>query len=124
MYKANPDVKSGYYNITLTNGISIVTVYCEMEGMNWDEDGGWTRVTYLSMTEPGTACPSGLTQRGYFNLNHDVCGQHTATHGGCGSTFFSTYSLNYTKVCGRVRGYQYHTPDAFQLLSTNSIDSY
>ena len=29
IYKANPDVKSGYYNIILTNG-SIVTVYCDM----------------------------------------------------------------------------------------------
>ena len=39
IYKANPDVKSGYYNMILTNG-SIVTVYCDMEGMNCDEEGG------------------------------------------------------------------------------------
>ena len=122
IYKANPDVKSGYYNITLTNG-SIVTVYCDMEGMNCEEEGGWTRVAYLNMTEPGTTCPSGLTQTGYININHDVCGQSNPSSAGCDSTFFSTYSLTYTKVCGHVRGYQYVSPNAFN-ISTSDIDSY
>ena len=122
IYKANPEVKSGYYNITLTNG-SIVTVYCDMEGNNCDEEGGWTRVAYLNMTEPGTTCPSGLTQTEYININHDVCGRPNPSSAGCDSTFFSTYSLNYTKVCGHVRGYQYRSPDAFNTGTTN-IDSY
>ena len=113
---------SGYYNIILSNG-SIVTVYCDMEGINCDEEGGWTRVTYLNMTEPGTTCPSGLTQTGYININHDVCGRPNPSSAGCDSTFFSTYSLNYTKVCGHVRGYQYRSPDAFNTGTTN-IDSY
>ena len=122
IYKANPDVKSGYY--TLTNG-SIVTVYCDMEGINCGEQKGWTRVAYLNMTEPGTTCPSGLAQTGYNNLDHHVCGRSTASsRGSCNSTFFSTYSINYTNVCGRVRGYQFGTPDAFQLHPTNSIESY
>ena len=119
IYKANPDVKSGYYNITLTNG-NIVTVYCDMEGMNCDEERGWTRVAYLNMTEPGTTCPSGLTQTGYININHDVCGRSGP---GCDSTFFSTYSLNYTKVCGQIRGYQFATPDAFN-TGTSNIESH
>ena len=122
IYKANPDVISGYYNITLTNG-SIVTVYCDMEGINCDEEGGWTRVAYLNMTEPGTTCPSGLTQTGYININHDVCGRPNPSSAGCDSTFFSTYSINYTKVCGQVRGYDYRSPDAFAIQSSN-IDSY
>ena len=122
IYKANPDVISGYYNITLTNG-SIVTVYCDMEGINCDEEGGWTRVAYLNMTEPGTTCPSGLTQTGYININHDVCGRPNPSSGGCDSTLFSTYGLNYTKLCGQVRGYQYRSPDAFN-TETSDIDSY
>ena len=122
IYKANPDVKSGYYNITLTNG-SIVTVYCDMEGINCDEEGGWTRVAYLNMTEPGTTCPSGLTQTGYNNLDHHVCGRSNPSSGGCDSTFFSTYSINYTNVCGQVIGYQYRSPDAFN-TGTSDIDSY
>ena len=123
IYKANPDPKSGYYNITLTNG-SIVTVYCDMEGINCDEEGGWTRVAYLNMTEPGTTCPSGLTRYSqYIDISHDVCGQSNTSSGGCDSTFFSTYSVNYTKVCGQVRGYQYHSPDAFK-TGTSDINSY
>ena len=119
IYKANPDVISGYYNITLTNG-SIVTVYCDMEGMNCDEEGGWTRVAYLNMTEPGTTCPSGLTQTGYININHDVCGRPNPSSGGCYSTFFSACSINYTKVCGQMRGYQFATPDAFTSFNIGS----
>ena len=75
------------------------------------------------MTEPGTTCPSGLTQTGYINITHDVCGRPNPSSAGCDSTFFSTYSLNYTKVCGHVRGYQYRAPDAFNVGSSN-IDSY
>ena len=122
IYKANPDAKSGYYNIILTNG-SIVTVYCDMVGINCDEEGGWTRVAYLNMTEPGTTCPSGLHQTGYNNLNHDVCGRPTPSSAGCDSTFFSTYSINYTRICGQVRGYQFASPDAFN-TGTSDIDSY
>ena len=126
IHQVYPSATSGYYNITLTNG-NIATVYCDMEGMNCDEEGGWTRVAYLNMTEPGATCPSGLTQTGYININHDVCGRSGA---GCNSTIFSTYTLNYTKVCGQIRGYQYYSPDAFGMggpgppTGTNDIDSH
>ena len=122
IYETNPDVKSGYYNITMNNG-SIVTVYCDMEGINCDGDGGWTRVAYLNMTEPGTTCPSGLNQTGYININHDVCGRPNPSGPGCDSTFFSTYSLDYSNVCGQVRGYQYGSPDAFN-TGNSDIESY
>ena len=117
IHQVYPSATSGYYNISLTSG-SIVTVYCDMEGMNCDEEGGWTRVANLNMTEPGTTCPSGLTQRGYSNINHEVCGRPSDP--GCDSTTFSTYGLNYTNVCGRVRGYQFSTPDAFTTVSGES----
>ena len=117
IHQVYPSATSGYYNITLTNGIN-VTIYCDMEGINCDKEGGWTRVAYLNMTEPGTTCPSGLTQTKYIDINHDVCGRSGA---GCDSTFYSTYSVNYTKICGQVRGYQYDSPDAFH---GGDIDSY
>ena len=94
-----------------------------MEGINCDEEGGWTRVAYLNMTEPCTTCPSGLTQTQYININHDVCGRPTPSSAGCDSTFFSTYSINYTRICGQVRGYQFASPDAF-FSGINDIDSY
>ena len=92
-----------------------------MEGINCDEEGGWTRVAYLNMTEPGTTCPSGLTQTEYINITHDG-GRPYPSSQGCNSTFFSAYSVNYTKVCGQVRGYQFCSPDAFN-TGTGDIDS-
>ena len=94
-----------------------------MEGMNCDEEGGWTRVAYLNMLEPGTTCPSGLTQEEYINIHHDVCGRPNTPEAGCYSAFFSTYSLNYAKVCGQVRGYQFGPTQAFYSGSAG-IDSY
>ena len=75
------------------------------------------------MTELGTTCPSGLTQTRYININHDVCGRPNPSSAGCNSSFFSTYSINYTKICGQVRGYQYDSPDAFNTGGIG-IDSY
>ena len=94
-----------------------------MEGINCDEEGGWTKVAFLNMTEPGTTCPSGLTQTGYINITHDVCGRPNPSSGGCNSTLFSTYSINYTKICAQVRGYQFRQPEAFDTV-TIDIDSY
>ena len=60
-----PSAPSGYYNIT-TNG-STVLVYCDMEGTNCGGEGGWTRVAYVNMTQPGATCPQGLNQTSYNN---------------------------------------------------------
>ena len=58
-----------------------------MEGISCDEEGGWTRVAYLNMTDPGTTCPSGLTQTGHVNISHDVCGRRRLYGQCCDSTF-------------------------------------
>ena len=110
-----PNATSGYYNLTITNG-SIITLYCDMEGNNCGEEGGWTRIGFVNMSEPGTTCPTGLTEGQYDNIT--LCGlNHTALDNTydpvCNSTFFSTYGLNYSKVCGQVRGYQYGGAEGF-----------
>ena len=45
-----------------------------MEGNNCGEEGGWTRIGFVNMSEPGTTCPTGLTEGQYDNigLNHTV----------------------------------------------------
>ena len=94
-----------------------------MNGTHCDGNGGWTRVAYLNMTESGACCPPGLKLNRYNNINHGVCGRQNTSSPGCSSTNFSTLGLNYHKVCGQLRGYQYHTPDALHSLSED-IDSY
>ena len=114
----NPTAPSGYYNITLSNG-SQVEVYCDMEGSDCDGEGGWTRVTFVNMSEPGSSCPPGLVQ--YDSIfNTSLCWINNGTiFDGCNSTFFSTYDLKYTKVCGQVRGYQYGYLGAFYCYINN-----
>ena len=94
-----------------------------MKGTHCDGKGGWTRVAYLNMTESGATCPPGLSLQQYNNIDHGLCGRPNPSSAGCNSTIFSTLGLNYYKVCGQVRGYQYRSPDGFHPLSAG-IDSY
>ena len=112
LLQSQPAATSGYHFITLSNG-NQVEVYCDMEGSHCDGEGGWTRVALVNMSEPGSSCPPGLVQ--YDNIfNTSLCwinkGRNPYT--GCNSAFFSPYGVNYTKVCGQLRGYQYGHPDA------------
>ena len=65
-------------------------------------------MAYVNMTQPGATCPQGLNQISYNNKS--LCG--TNGHG-CTSTVFPTL-VEYSMVCGQVRGYQYRAPLAFQ----------
>ena len=94
-----------------------------MKGTMCDGRGGWTRVGYLNMTHPGAECPPGLTEHKYNNLKHEVCARPHRSGGGCASTTFPTLGLSYYKVCGQVRGYQFHSPDSFYSLG-RGIDSF
>ena len=82
-----------------------------------DGEGGRTRVAFVNMSEPGLSCPPGLVQ--YDDIfNTSLCYIHERAYiansrAVCNSTFFPPYGLNYTKVCGQVRGYEYGTPWAF-----------
>ena len=110
-----PSAPSGYYQITASIGL-LVQVYCDMEGTNCGGEGGWTRVAYVNMSQSGTTCPQGLTQRHFNEKNY--CGRNII---GCQSTVFPTHGLSYSRVCGRLRGYQYGGPDAF---NTSIIEHY
>ena len=112
-----PSASSGYYQITVPNGYQ-VQVYCDMNGANCGGEGGWMRVAYVNMSESGTTCPEGLTQQNYSGLT--LCGRNTTGDAGCQSTVFSTLGLNYSKVCGQLKGYQLKSPNAFKQIE--SID--
>ena len=119
-----PSAHSGYYQILVPNG-SLVQVYCDMEGTNCGREGGWTRVAYVNMSQSGATCPQGLTQTTLSGLT--LCGRMdgdynitTPIGGGCQSTVFSTLGLNYSQVCGQLRGYQRGTSDAFRPYYKNS----
>ena len=106
--KNTPSAMSGYHDITLGNGTKI-TVYCDMEGVNCDGEGGWMRVAHLNMSDPTEQCPPGF--RLYEENGVRACGRQSD---GCQSVVFDTYNISYSQVCGRVTGYQHGSPDAIQ----------
>ena len=73
-------------------------------------DGQWYRVTYFDMKDPTQHCPS--TWREYTNSSVRVCGRPVTSSGNCQATLHTT-GRQYSKVCGRIIGYQYGSPDGF-----------
>ena len=107
---AERDITSGNYWI-LNSTQSPVQVFCEMGEMfpaSLNVTGGWVRVANLNMTDPGQQCPENL-QLSYTNPIR-LCGRRT---GSCDSVTLTTYGVQYQQVCGRVRGYQFKSPDGF-----------
>ena len=106
-----PNSTSGYYNIILHNG-SVISVYCDMEGVNCDGEGGWTRIAHVNMSEPGASCPDGLYEE-EFNESlswRTLCTINSWTEdyvSFCNSTTFSVHEIDYSQICGYVRGYQH-----------------
>ena len=80
----------------------------------------WRRIAYFDTTK-GDPCPSGLRTVSNTTTNQMACGRNVNT--GCTSLHFITEG-NYTNVCGRTRGYQFGSADAFgNVLDTDPIDS-
>ena len=84
-----------------------------MNNNDCDCKGGWTRVGYINMSDSGTNnCPRGLNSYDFLNISYHLCDRPHPSSFGCDSTYFSTFDLKYSQVCGRVRGYQYNGVDA------------
>ncbi len=82
------------------------------------------RVANLDMTDPKQNCPDELRLVNRTEPPLRTCGR-VEGQAGCVSITFSTYGVEYSKVCGRVNAYQSSTPDAFRPYFSNrslSID--
>ena len=80
---------------------------------------GWRRVAFINMTDTSYNCPTGLNLTSHTKR---TCGwSHITT--GCSSTTFSVGGLPYSRVCGRIRGYQFGATSAFYHY-TRGIESY
>ena len=93
-----------------------------MEGNNCDGVGGWMRVGYFNMSEPNATCPLGLIQQQHNSFSYNLCGRANPSSGGCNSVYYSSFSFNFTSVCGQVRGYQFGSTNAFS-SNYRTIDS-
>ena len=78
---------------------------------------GWRLVTYLNLTDTRYHCPAG------WRLHPAPCrGCGRASHDGetCDSAFFPVPGGPYTKICGRILGYQFGVTAAFQASHLNN----
>ena len=115
IYKINRASRevSGNYWINTTTGVH--QVYCDMELECGGHKGGWMRIADLN-TSRGDDCPSGWT-----NITNPIKACIAPNDSaGCYSTYYSTLSIPYSKVCGMAVGYQKETTDAF--TETESIN--
>ena len=103
-----PGSSSGIFSIDIGDNTTI-DVYCNMETLCGSE-GGWTRLAFLNMTDATENCPS--TLRLYEVDGVRACGRTSSGVGSCSSVQYPSYGINYTQICGRARGYQFHGPDA------------
>ena len=111
---------SGYYWVRSSNG-SAVSVFCDMTLSCGGVTGGWTRVAELDMTNSSHQCPSGLSERNDSSIRTCV---RNVTAAGCSAVEYTPLAsdIQYSKVCGRVIGYQVGSTGAFR-QSTNNIST-
>ena len=91
-----------------------VGVYCEMNP-EFNRAGGWRRVIGIDMTEEDTDSPEGLE---LITSPRRMCGRPFC-EAGCSSTTFSLHGLSYSRVCGKIIGYQFDSSDAFDPYRRN-----
>jgi len=105
IYNKNPTSheRSGYY-VLKTN--QLYFALCDMKLECGGNKGGWMRIADIH-TNRKDDCPSGWIK----STNGSYCTGDKSP--GCYSTHFSTISTSYSKICGRVVGYQKGTMDGF-----------
>ena len=81
---------------------------------------GWRHVAFINMTDTSYNCPTGLNLTSYSKR---TCGRLRTINVGCSSTTFSVGGLQYSQVCGRIRGYQFGATGGFG-ERLNYIDSF
>ncbi|XP_064387356.1 uncharacterized protein LOC135335744 isoform X3 [Halichondria panicea] len=106
------DYSSGdYYVLNNCNKIP-VKVYCDMSRTACNSTGGWNRVSMLDMTNSSHECPTGLKSITRDTSPHRLCGSVLGS-GACNSVILKTHGIYYSKVCGKIKGYQFGAPYAF-----------
>ena len=104
---------------TINDFISMLTQNSHLQTQLYCGPGHWNSVAYLNMTDPSQQCPPAW--REYNTSGVRACGRPVTSVGSCPATSYFI-GRQYTRVCGRVIGYQFATPDAFGRVEHNDID--
>ena len=104
--KATRGVSDDYW-VNTTTGIH--QVYCDMELECGGFKGGWMRIADYD-TSRGDNCPSGWNK---ITANGIAVCRSPSDSAGCYPTTFSIQKVGFNKICGKIKGYQKGSPDAF-----------
>ena len=80
---------------------------------------GWRCVAYLDMSDPNTTCPSGWNMTGYPKR---TCGRASSGWYTQDSVGFPVGGGQYSRVCGRIKAYQWGAATAFGLAFEQDIN--
>ena len=122
IFQLAPQSPSGFYWIR-ANEHDARHMYCDMERSCNGVAGGWMRIVSLNMTDGSCTCPPGLR---FLQDPQPLCAINTDRRG-CSSTVFPVQGIQYSRVCGKIIGYQQESPDAFYAYNRGgqtTIDSY
>ena len=114
---------SDYYWVRASNG-SAMHVYCDMTRSCGGVTGSWMRVAYLDMANGSHRCPRDLRHR--TDSWKRTC-VRSVDFAGCSSVIYPSEDVRYSKVCGRIIGYQVGSADAFAPIGRGnrpSINTY
>ena len=120
-----PASSSGKYMIRPECGQAF-EAYCDVSSRCNSSTGGWMRVANLDMTDSSQQCPDGFRLVSRSTAPRRTCGRRVSD--GCQSVVFPVNGTQYSKVCGRVKAYQYASPDGFfqysssRYLNSNYVD--
>ena len=105
---------TGWYWIRKCDGTS-VQVYCAMSNpCGCSGSSAWMRIGFLNMSDPSQQCPPGMG----IVASPRSCSRNVFP-GNCASSFYSSNFVSYSRICGRVVGYQEGSPDAFRPYFNN-----
>ena len=102
---------SGYYHVATSSGVTHVYCNTNLKSCSCNTTGAWMRVANIDMTDPTQDCPKDfrLIQRTRPPLR--TCGRPNDR---CVSTTFPVHGIPYSRICGKIVGYQLGLPEAFQ----------
>ena len=115
-----PSSPSGYYIVRSSTG-QLTSVYCDMTRTCGNITGGWMRVAQLDVDN----CPTGLKSQSFNGIKTCIRSEEMP---GCTSVPYNSFDIQYSKVCGQIRGYGVGTVDGLfgvgRLQGTSITEDY
>ena len=96
---------SGYY-LVRTSTDQLTSVYCDMTRTCGNITGGWMRVAKLDLD----LCPTRFRYKFVHGARSCVA---TEDEAGCTPLSYSSFNIQFSNVCGHVRGYAFGNPDGW-----------